>query len=160
MPVTMGDVVRLLSPDEANLDQAAAALGPEALPHLETPDPGSRSHARVEGGLRDRADPGPAHHRDPASRCDERGADGADRGRIDPALAATGSGKSPAYHAPPGRRWRVPTDGHRGSAAKASADVHRVLEMLALTDPYPQLREMSAAILAGPDSRPEGHHAG
>ena len=35
MPVTMGDVVRQLTPDEANLDQAAAALGAEALPHLE-----------------------------------------------------------------------------------------------------------------------------
>jgi HEAT repeat protein len=36
MAVSMEDVVRQLSPDEADLRQAAAALGREALPFLET----------------------------------------------------------------------------------------------------------------------------
>ena len=35
MAVTMADVVRLLSPDEPDLHRAAAALGPDALAHLE-----------------------------------------------------------------------------------------------------------------------------
>ena len=35
-------------------------------------------------------------------------------------------------------------------------EVRRLVEMLALTDPYPLLREMSAAILARSDEKPKG----
>jgi HEAT repeat protein len=156
MPVTMEDVVRLLIPDEANLDQAAASLGAEALPHLELlirgPDPMLASKAvYVTSQLRD-------------PRVTEILLLGATREERMVRIAAALTLRS----LPPDqanellipllldadaecRRMAI-----EAVPSEATPDVHRVVEMLALTDPYPLLREMSAAVLAKPDEKRKG----
>lgn len=148
MPVTMQDVVRQLVPDEANLDQAAAALGAEALPHLELlvrgPDHMLASKAiYVTGQIRD-------------SRATEILRIGATRDERMVRIAAA----TTLHSLPPDEASALlatlllDSDAEcRRIAIEAvppqvTPDVQGVVEMLALTDPYPVLREMSAAILA------------
>ena len=156
MPVTMGDVVRLLSPDEANLNEAAAALGPDALPLLELlirgPDLMLASKAVYVtgqiGGTR-------------ATEILRLGATREDRMvRIAAAttLRSLPSEQANALLA----TLLVDRDAECRQIAieavprEVTPDVEELVEMLALTDPYPLLREKSKEILVRPD-RPKGH---
>ena len=155
MPVTMRDVVRLLSPDEANLNQAASRARSGSASAPRAPDPGSRPDARVEGGLRDRQIAGPR-----TTEILLRGATSEERMvRI---AAATTLRSLPSDQAnalltrsswtPMASAGRSPSRRCRG---QSTPDVHRVVEMLALTDPYPLLRQKSEEILARSDNRPK-----
>jgi hypothetical protein len=150
MPVTMQDVVRLLIPDEANLDEASAALGAEALPHLELlvrgPDPMLASKATyVTGQIRD-------------SRATEilLVASAREERMVRIAAATVLRSLPPEQATVLLTMLLLDADAEcRRLAIEAvqpqmAPDVERVLELLALTDPYPALREMSAAILGRP----------
>jgi hypothetical protein len=155
MPVTIRDVVRLLSPDEANLNQAAEALGAEALPLLELlirgPDPMLASKAvyvtgQIGGGR--------------ATEILRLGA--TRRDRMVRIAAATTLRSLPSDQANALlETLLVDNDAEcRQIAIEAvpqeiTPDVHGLVEMLALTDPYPLLREKSEEILARSDNRPK-----
>jgi HEAT repeat protein len=160
MAVTMADVVRSLIPDEADLNQAAAALGPEALPHLgllvRGPDPLLASKATYVAGQI--IDPG-------TIRVLEIAAARADRQiRV---TAATMIGTLPPKQAgnllmkllidsdPEIRRLAI-----EAVPAEAIRSVHNVLEMLALTDPYPFLRDLSGGVLRSLDKNEASNQKG
>ncbi len=147
MPTTMQDVVRSLMPDEPDLNQAAAALGPEALPHLEVlvrgPDPMLASKATyVAGQIRD---PGTVQVLQTAvARADRM---------VRIAAATTVQSLPPDQVGAILRTLLTDSDAEiRQIAIEAVPsqiipDVHNILEMLALTDPYPFLRDLSAETL-------------
>jgi len=143
----MRDVVRALIPDEANLNQAAAALGPEALPHLEVlvrgPDPMLASKATYVACLM--REQGTIRVLQIAAARPERMV------RI---AAATAVQRLPPDQAgailttlitdsdPEVRRIAI-----EAIPSEVIPEVHNVLEMLALTDPYPFIRDLSADVL-------------
>jgi HEAT repeat protein len=148
MPIIMQDVVRSLMPDEANLNQAAAALGPEALPHLEVlvrgPDPMLASKATYVAGLL----------RDPRTvQVLQIAAASTDR-MVRLTAAAT------AQHLPPDQAGvilaRLLSDSDpevrriaiESIPSQATPDVLKVLETLALTDPYAFIRDLAAQLVA------------
>jgi hypothetical protein len=165
MPVTLRDVVRQLSPDEANLNQAAAALGPEALPHLEAlvrgPDPLFASKATYVA----------AQISDPRSieilRLSATRADRMVR------LAAATAIRSLTARQSEGLLTVLLTDSDaecrriaiESVPAEVTPRVQQAIELLALTDPYPFLREMSEGVLkrlpgSEPNAPNEKHKGG
>jgi len=143
----MRDVVRQLSPDEANLNQAAAALGPDAMPHLEAlvrgPDPMLASKAVYAAGQM-------RHPR--TMQVLQIAAARADR-MVRLAVATTVPSLPPDQAAailaillidpdPECRRIAIET-----VPRNVVPHIRDVLEMLELTDPYPFIRELSAEIL-------------
>jgi HEAT repeats len=148
MPVTMRDVVRQLSPDEANLNQAAAALGAEALPYLEAlvrgPDPLLALKAAYVA----------AQIADPRA-IEVLRLSATNRDRMVRMAAATALRSLPADASGDLlATLLVDSDAEcRRIAIEAVPEqvtprVRQTIEMLALTDPYPFLRELSARVLA------------
>jgi HEAT repeat protein len=146
MAVTIQDVVRYLSPEEPDYEQAAQ-LGPDALPHLEIlvegPDSMLASKAASLAAL----------IRDPrAIQVLQIAAESADESvRVAAATAVT--------HLPSDQGDTIlallVTDSNpeirriaiESIPPRVTPDLQNVLEMIALTDPYPFIRDLSAQAL-------------
>jgi HEAT repeat protein len=136
-----------LLPDEADLNQAAAALGPEALPHLEVlvtgPDPMLASKATYVAGQIQA--PGTMRILEIAARSEDR------QIRITAATTITALPPDQAR----GLMTTLLTDSDpeirrlavESVPAEAVPDVRDVLERLARSDPYPMIRDLSAGVL-------------
>lgn len=147
MPVTMLDVVRQLSPDEADLRQAAAALGPEALPYLE---------ALVRGPdtmLAAKSVHVAAWLQDPRSLDVLRIASTSPQKMVRVAAATAAAHLTSEQAGTVLSTLLTDDDAECRQIAIASmplglaSQVQVVLEMLALTDPYPFIREMASKAL-------------
>ncbi len=146
MPVTLEDVVRVIGPVEANLHEAAAGLGVEALPHLRAlvmgPDPIFAAKATYVAGLLQNG--GSEIVREAATRPDKMvrvavisslqylSAEEADT--ILPGLLTDADAEI--------RQLAI-----EAAASHPGPEVNRALEVLSLTDPYPYLRDRSADAL-------------
>jgi hypothetical protein len=148
MSVTIQDVVRSLSPDEADLRVAAAALGPAALSHLEAlvmgPDPMLASKAAYAASLIRDAN---------ALRVLQVAAARPDRMvRMAAATAArslppdeAGQVLGPLLADPDPECRRIALE---AVSPQVVPHVRSALEALARTDPYPTIQRSSAEILA------------
>ena len=147
MPVTLDDVARALLPDEANLNQAAAALGVEALPHLRAlvtgPDPMLAAKATYVAGLLPHG-VGSEIVRDAATRPDKMV-------RVAAVSALQFLPTEKADTVLPGLLADADPEIRQlaieAAASHRTPDVNRALEVLSLTDPYPFLRDRSAEAL-------------
>jgi hypothetical protein len=143
-------VVRLLIPDEADLNQAAIALGPDALPHpgllVRGPDPLLASKATYVA----------AQMRDPrATQILQIAATRVERMvRIAAATTVRSLPQDQASAILP--MLLIDSDAEcrqiaiEGVPSGAVAQLRSVLEILALTDPYPFVRQLAANILPPP----------
>ena len=147
MSATMQDVVRFLSPDEADLHQAAAALDPGAIPHLEAlvrgPDPMLAAKAAYVAGLMEESG-GIEVLRVAASSPEKmvRVAAGTVVGRLAPDRAAPILTILLTDSDPECRQLAI-----EAVPDEATNEVSKALELLSLTDPYPLLRESARKIL-------------
>jgi HEAT repeat protein len=147
MPVTLEDVVRALSPNEANLNQAAAALGVEALPHLRAlvtgPDQMFAAKATYVAGLLQHGD-GTEIVREAATRPDKMV-------RVAAISALQFLSTEEAETVLPGLLTDADPEIRQlaieAAASHLTPEVNRALEVLSLTDPYPYLRDRSAEAL-------------
>jgi HEAT repeat protein len=147
MPVTLEDVVRVIGPVEADLNQAAAGLGVEALPHLRAlvrgPDPIFAAKATYVAGLLQYGD-GSEIVREAATRPDKMV-------RVAVISALQFLSEEEADTILPGLLTDADAE-IRQLAIEAAAfhpgpEVNRALEVLSLTDPYLYLRDRSAEAL-------------
>jgi len=148
MSLTLHDVVRVLSPDEADLRQAAAALDSQAIPHLEAlvrgPDPMLAAKAAYVAGLLEEAG-GMAVVRTAATSPEKMVrvaavtvAKNLPTDRSVPILQILLTDSDPEC-----RRLAI-----EATPVQAISQLESELELLSLTDPYPALRESARRALA------------